>query len=144
MIINSPNNPTGVIVPRADLIRLAALLSEKEKAYEHKLYLIADEPYRKLVWNGETVPFVPQYYADTLVCYSFSKAASLPGERIGYILVAPGMQGARMFMPHSAAREGRWGLSARRACCSLQSAHAWMKQRISVFTGKTGRCCCGS
>ncbi len=95
VIINSPNNPTGVIVPRADLIRLAALLSEKEKAYEHKLYLIADEPYRKLVWNGETVPFVPQYYADTLVCYSFSKAASLPGERIGYILVAPGMQGAQ-------------------------------------------------
>ncbi|MBQ8893601.1 MAG: pyridoxal phosphate-dependent aminotransferase [Clostridia bacterium] len=94
LIINSPNNPTGVIIPKEDLIRLSELLSAKEKEYGHVIYLIADEPYRKLVWNGEEVPYVPNYYADSLVCYSFSKAVSLPGERIGYILVSPTMKNA--------------------------------------------------
>ena len=94
VIMNSPNNPTGVIIPAKDLARLAELLGEKEKEYDHKIYLIADEPYRKLVWNGEEVPFVSKFYNDTLVCYSFSKAVSLPGERIGYILVSPTMQNA--------------------------------------------------
>lgn len=94
VIINSPNNPTGVIIPAADLTRLATLLTVKEKEYGHVIYLIADEPYRKLVWNGEEVPYVTNYYADSLVCYSFSKAVSLPGERIGYILVSPTMKNA--------------------------------------------------
>ena len=94
LIINSPNNPTGVIIPEKDLIRLAELLRQKEAEVGHTIYLIADEPYRKLVWNGEEVPFVTEYYADSLVCYSFSKAISLPGERIGYILVSPTMKDA--------------------------------------------------
>lgn len=94
IIINSPNNPTGVIIPAADLARLAELLTAKEKEFGHVIYLIADEPYRKLVWNGEEVPYVPNFYPDTLVCYSFSKAVSLPGERIGYILVSPRMNNA--------------------------------------------------
>ena len=94
MIINSPNNPTGVIIPEEDIKRLAALLSAKEEEYGHMIYLIADEPYRKLVWNGEAVPYVPNYYADSLVCYSFSKAVSLPGERIGYIQVSSTMKNA--------------------------------------------------
>lgn len=94
MIINSPNNPTGVIIPEEDIKRLAALLSAKEEEYGHMIYLIADEPYRKLVWNGEEVPYVPNYYADSLVCYSFSKAVSLPGERIGYIQVSSTMKNA--------------------------------------------------
>ncbi len=94
LIINSPNNPTGVIIPEGDLIRLAEILRAKEREFGHKIYLIADEPYRKLVWTGEEVPFVPNYYEDSLVCYSFSKAVSLPGERIGYILVSPSMKNA--------------------------------------------------
>ncbi len=94
LIINSPNNPTGVIIPEGDLIRLAEILRAKEREFGHKIYLIADEPYRKLVWTGEAVPFVPSYYEDSLVCYSFSKAVSLPGERIGYILVSPSMNNA--------------------------------------------------
>ena len=94
LIINSPNNPTGVIIPEKDLIRLAELLRQKEAEVGHTIYLIADEPYRKLVWNGEEVPFVTEYYAESLVCYSFSKAISLPGERIGYILVSPTMKDA--------------------------------------------------
>jgi aspartate aminotransferase len=94
VIINSPNNPTGVIIPAADLTRLSALLTAKEEEYGHVIYLIADEPYRKLVWNGEEVPYVTNYYNDSLVCYSFSKAVSLPGERIGYILVSPTMKNA--------------------------------------------------
>ena len=94
MIINSPNNPTGVIIPEEDIKKLAALLSAKEEEYGHVIYLIADEPYRKLVWNGQPVPYVPNYYKDTLVCYSFSKAVSLPGERIGYIQVSTSMKNA--------------------------------------------------
>jgi len=94
LIINSPNNPTGVIIPEQDLEKLGKLLNQKEAEYGHTIYLIADEPYRKLVWNQEAVPFVPAYYDDTLVCYSFSKAVSLPGERIGYILVSPTMKDA--------------------------------------------------
>ncbi len=94
LIVNSPNNPTGVIIPESDIQKLAELLRAKEAEYGHTIYLIADEPYRKLVWNGEEVPFIPNYYDDTLVCYSFSKAVSLPGERIGYILVSPKMQDA--------------------------------------------------
>ncbi len=95
LIINSPNNPTGVIIPKEDLERLSSILRKKEKEYGHIIYLIADEPYRKLAWNGEAVPYVLNYYDDTLVCYSFSKAVSLPGERIGYILVSPKMKDAQ-------------------------------------------------
>ncbi len=94
VIINSPNNPTGVIIPKEDLEKLAALLSKKQEEYGHTIYLIADEPYRKLVWNGEEVPYATKFYDNTLVCYSFSKAVSLPGERIGYILVSPSMKNA--------------------------------------------------
>ncbi|MBQ7970749.1 MAG: pyridoxal phosphate-dependent aminotransferase, partial [Clostridia bacterium] len=94
VIINSPNNPTGVIIPKGDLEKLAALLSAKQEEYGHTIYLIADEPYRKLVWNGEEVPYATKFYDNTLVCYSFSKAVSLPGERIGYILVSPTMKNA--------------------------------------------------
>ncbi len=94
LIVNSPNNPTGVIIPAKDIERLAALLEKKQKEYGHVIYLIADEPYRKLVWNGEEVPYIPNYYVNSIVCYSFSKAVSLPGERIGYILVSSTMKDA--------------------------------------------------
>ncbi len=87
VIVNSPNNPSGVIYSEERLRELAALLEEKEREYGHPIYLIADEPYRELVYDGARVPFIPLLYADTLLCYSWSKSLSLPGERIGYVYV---------------------------------------------------------
>ena len=87
VIINSPNNPTGVVYSRETLERLSAILTEKSAQYGHPIYLISDEPYREIVFHGTEVPWVPQIYRDTVVCYSFSKSLSLPGERLGYVLV---------------------------------------------------------
>ena len=89
VIINSPNNPSGVIVPESDIIKLAELLNNKQKEYGKGIFLISDEPYRELVFTGEKVAYIPCYYDNAIVCYSYSKALSLPGERIGYIFVAP-------------------------------------------------------
>ncbi len=89
IIINSPNNPTGAVFTEDNIKSLATLLRECEAKYNKKLYIIADEPYRELVYDGVIVPFLPKYYADTIVCYSYSKSLSLPGERIGYVLVPP-------------------------------------------------------
>ncbi len=89
MIINSPNNPTGVVLKEETIIELSKLLEKKSKEYHHPIYLISDEPYRELVYDEKTiVPYVTKYYPNTIVCYSFSKSISLPGERIGYILVS--------------------------------------------------------
>lgn len=87
VVINSPNNPSGVVYSRATLERLAAILTEKSAAYGHPIYLISDEPYREIVYAGFEAPWVPHIYRDTIVCYSFSKSLSLPGERIGYVFV---------------------------------------------------------
>lgn len=93
VIINSPNNPSGVVYGVSVIERLAEILAKKEKEYGTVIYLIADEPYRDLVYDESTVvPYVMNYYADTLVCYSWSKSLSLPGERIGYIAVCPDMR----------------------------------------------------
>jgi len=87
VIINSPNNPSGTVYTEATVRALAALLTEKEEQFGHPIYIIADEPYRELVYGGVTAPFIPNLYPDTVVCYSYSKSLSLPGERIGYIYV---------------------------------------------------------
>ena len=87
VIINSPNNPSGVIYTRETLERLGALLTEKGEEYGHPIYVIADEPYRELVYDGAEVPYVPSIYPNTIICYSYSKSLSLPGERIGYVCV---------------------------------------------------------
>ena len=87
IIINSPNNPSGVVYTEETLKGLAALLERKSKEYGHPIYIIADEPYRELVYGGVKVPFIPCLYKNTIVCYSYSKSLSLPGERIGYICV---------------------------------------------------------
>lgn len=87
VIINSPNNPSGVIYSRETLEALAALLEEKSAKYGHPIYIIADEPYRELAYDGTEVPFLPALYRNTVVCYSYSKSLSLPGERIGYVCV---------------------------------------------------------
>ena len=87
VIINSPNTPSGVVYTRETLERLAAILRAKGEEFGHPVYLIADEPYRELVYGGVQAPWVPAIYENTVVCYSWSKSLSLPGERIGYVLV---------------------------------------------------------
>ena len=87
VIINSPNNPSGVIYSRESLERLAALLRRKSRDIGRPIYLIADEPYRELAYDGAEVPFVPGIYANTVICYSYSKSLSMPGERIGYVCI---------------------------------------------------------
>lgn len=87
VIINSPNNPTGVVYSEATIEKLAQVLTEKSKEYGHTIWLISDEPYREIVYRDTPLPWVPKYYPNTLVCYSYSKSLSLPGQRIGYVLV---------------------------------------------------------
>ena len=87
IILNSPNNPSGVIYPEEEIKALAALLKSKSQEFGHPIYLISDEPYREIAYNGKKTPFTASFYPDTLVCYSYSKGLSLPGERIGYVLV---------------------------------------------------------
>lgn len=96
VIVNSPNNPTGVVLTQESIQALCRVLEEKARTYGHPIYLIADEPYRELVYGDAQVPYLPLYYKNTIVCYSFSKSLSLPGERIGYIHVSPKAEGADM------------------------------------------------
>jgi len=87
VIVNSPNNPTGVIYSADTYEKMAAILEKKEKEFGTSIYLITDEPYRELAYDGAQVPWVPSYYKNTIVGYSYSKSLSLPGERIGYLVV---------------------------------------------------------
>ena len=89
IIVNSPNNPTGAVYSEDIIKKIADILNEKSKELKKEIYLIADEPYRELVYDGVEAPFIPNYYNNTIVCYSYSKSLSLPGERIGYCLVSP-------------------------------------------------------
>lgn len=87
LVINSPNNPSGVVYTKETLEKIAAVLNRKALEYDHPIYIIADEPYRELVYGDAVVTFIPEVYDDTIVCYSWSKSLSLPGERIGYVYV---------------------------------------------------------
>jgi len=87
VIVNSPNNPSGAVYSAETVKKLADVLEAKSAAYGHPIYLISDEPYREIVFSGTTVPFLPEYYRNTLVCYSWSKSLTLPGEQMGYVLV---------------------------------------------------------
>ncbi len=89
IIVNSPNNPTGAVYSDENIKALCDLLRRSEKKLGHPIYLISDEPYRELAYDGVKVPYLTKYYDNTVVCYSFSKSLSIPGERIGYVLVCP-------------------------------------------------------
>ncbi len=89
VLINTPNNPSGIVYTSDTLTRLADILRSKQAQYGHDIFLISDEPYREIVFSGVDAPFVAKFYDNTLTCYSFSKSLSLPGERIGYIAVNP-------------------------------------------------------
>ena len=87
VIVNTPNNPTGVVYSEEIIKEMAAIMERKQKEYGTDIYLISDEPYRELVYDGVEVPYLTKYYANTIVGYSYSKSLSLPGERIGYLVI---------------------------------------------------------
>ena len=94
VIINSPNNPSGAVFSAEEIKKISAVLYKYEKKTGKTVLLISDEPYRELVYDGKEVPYIPAIYKDTVICYSFSKSLSLPGERIGYIAVPPCVSGS--------------------------------------------------
>ena len=89
LLINTPNNPSGAVYSTKTLEQLAALLKRKQEEYGHDIFIISDEPYREIVFEGVEAPYVSKFYDNSLSCYSFSKSLSLPGERIGYVAVNP-------------------------------------------------------
>lgn len=95
IIINSPNNPSGVIFTEESIVKLCSILKAKSEEYGHPIYLYSDEPYRELVYDEVKVPYLIHYYDNTFVCYSYSKSLSIPGERIGYIIVSNKMKDNR-------------------------------------------------
>ena len=99
VIVNSPNNPSGVVYSRETLEKLAEVLERKSAEYGHAIYLVSDEPYREIVFSGFEVPWIPHIYTDTIVCYSFSKSLSMPGERLGYVLVPSTITDANLVYP---------------------------------------------
>lgn len=98
VLINTPNNPSGAVYSAQTLEKLAGILREKQKEYGHDIFLISDEPYREIVFDGKEQPYVSRFYANTISCYSFSKALSLPGERIGYLAVNPACPDAALIV----------------------------------------------
>ncbi len=98
VLINSPNNPSGVVYSTDTVRKLAVLLKERSAAFGHKIYMISDEPYRDIIFEGTDSPYIASLYAHTLTCYSYSKSLSLPGERIGYVAVNPECEHADRIM----------------------------------------------
>lgn len=128
IIINSPNNPSGAVYTRETLMKLADFLQQKEKEYGHPIFLISDEPYRELVYGDIEVPYVPALYDNTIVCYSFSKSLSLPGDRIGYVFV-PGKVAESAAVFAAVAGAGR--------ALGYVCAPAMMQRVIKECLGKT-------
>jgi len=95
ILINTPNNPSGIVYSTSTIQKLAQVLTEKSKEYGHDIYLISDEPYREIVFEGVDAPCVSAFYDNTIMCYSFSKSLSLPGERIGYVAINPACKDAK-------------------------------------------------
>ena len=99
VLINSPNNPSGVACSAQTLTRLSQILTDRSKEYGHTIFLISDEPYREIAFDGKKIPYAASFYDNTLTCYSFSKSLSIPGERIGYVAVNPACDHAAQLVP---------------------------------------------
>lgn len=95
IVINSPNNPSGTVYTAETYEQLAAILTKKSAEYGHPIFIISDEPYREIIYDGMPILYVPKFYKNTIICYSYSKSLSLPGERIGYILVPNSVEGTK-------------------------------------------------
>jgi len=98
VLINTPNNPSGIVYSEDTVRKLADILREAQKKYSHAIYIISDEPYREIVFDGKEAPVIAKYYDNTISCYSFSKSLSIPGERIGYMAVNPAAEGADLMV----------------------------------------------
>ena len=98
VLINTPNNPSGVVYSDETLKRLSAYLHQKQEEYGHDIYLISDEPYREITFDGRTAPYPANYYENTITCYSWSKSLSVPGDRIGYVAVNPACPDAKLMI----------------------------------------------
>ena len=109
VIINSPNNPSGTVYSRETLTALGAILEEKSRKFGHPIYIISDEPYRELCYDGTEAPFIPGIYKNTIICYSYSKSLSLPGERIGYVYVPANADDASALLAAVAGSARRMG-----------------------------------
>ncbi|MBS6195971.1 MAG: pyridoxal phosphate-dependent aminotransferase [Clostridiales bacterium] len=94
VLINTPNNPSGIVYTTETVKTLSEILARKQEEYGHEIYLISDEPYREIVFSGVDAPYIAKYYKNTITCYSFSKSLSVPGERIGYVAVSPSCEDA--------------------------------------------------
>ena len=146
IILNSPNNPSGTVYTRQTLAELAALLTRKGEEYGHPIYIVSDEPYRELVYGGTEVPFIPTIYPNTLVCYSYSKSLSLPGERIGYVYVprqaadsaalCAAVAGAARAMGHVCA-PSLWQKVIARCVHLRPDLEAYDKNRRTLYEGLT-------
>ncbi len=99
VLINTPNNPSGIVYSTETIKKLAEILSDKQKEYGHDIFIVSDEPYREIVFAGVDAPYVSKFYDNTLSCYSYSKSLSIPGERLGYVAVNPRATDAKLIVP---------------------------------------------
>ena len=143
ILLNSPNNPSGVVYTRQTLNALQKLIVDKITKYGHTIYLIADEPYRELAFGVE-VPFLPQIFRDTVICYSYSKSLSLPGERIGYVYVpSKATEGKRLYAAVAGAARGMghvcapslWQKVIARCAGLRPDLEAYDKNRTALYEG---------
>lgn len=128
VIVNTPNNPSGVVLSEASLRRIGDILRGAETRYGHTIYLVSDEPYRELVYDGNAVPAPAEYYDDTIICYSFSKSLSLPGERIGYLAINDAMAGRRDVFD---------AISGAARACGYVNAPSLMQRIVEKCMGQT-------
>ena len=142
VIINSPNNPSGALYDGETLARLGGLLEERSRAFGAPIYLISDEPYREIVFGGKTAPWVPHFYRNTIVCYSWSKSLSLPGERIGYVYVPAAVERGREVYAAVAGAGRKLGYvcapsliqRVAAACCELTSDLSVYEENARILT----------
>lgn len=147
VIVNSPNNPSGTVYSERSLQALADLLTEKNRQYGHPIYILSDEPYRELCYDGVQVPFLPRLYPHTVVCYSYSKSLSLPGERIGYVYVPrdaaqsqavySAVAGAARAMGHVCA-PSLWQYVIQKCAHERPDLTAYDRNRRALYEGLTG------
>jgi len=128
VIVNTPNNPSGVILSAESLTKLGDILRNAEEKYGHSIYLVSDEPYRELVYDGTKVPCVLHYYDNTIICYSFSKSLSLPGERIGYLAVGSKMAEKELVFA---------SLSGAARACGYTNAPSTIQRVVEKCIGQT-------